>query len=51
MTAREVADYLKMDVHTVRRLAKQGKIPAKKVGSEWRFLRSVVERWNDEGLG
>jgi len=22
-----------------------GKIPAKKVGSEWRFLKSVLDRW------
>jgi excisionase family DNA binding protein len=45
MTSVEAADYLKMHVKTVCRLAKEGKIPAKKVGSEWRFLRSVLDRW------
>jgi excisionase family DNA binding protein len=45
MTSVEAAEYLKMHVKTVCRLAKEGKIPAKKVGSEWRFLKSVLDRW------
>jgi len=45
MTSAEAAEYLKMHVKTVCRLAKEKKIPAKKVGSEWRFLRSVLDRW------
>jgi excisionase family DNA binding protein len=45
MTSIEAAEYLKMHVKTVCRLAKEGKIPAKKVGSEWRFLRSVLDGW------
>ncbi len=50
MTSVEAADYLKMHVKTVCRLAKEGKIPAKKVGSEWRFLRTVLDRWLAEEL-
>ena len=50
MTSNEAADYLKMHVKTVCRLAKEGKIPAKKVGSEWRFLRSVLDSWLTEAL-
>lgn len=45
MTSVEAAEYLKMHVKTVCRLAKEKKIPAKKVGSEWRFMRSVLDRW------
>jgi excisionase family DNA binding protein len=45
MTSVEAAEYLKMHVKTVCRLAKEGKIPAKKVGSEWRFLRKVLDSW------
>jgi excisionase family DNA binding protein len=45
MTSVEAAEYLKMHVKTICRLAKEKKIPAKKVGSEWRFLRSVLDRW------
>ncbi len=50
MTSVEAAEYLKMHVKTVCRLAKDGKIPAKKVGSEWRFLRSVLDRWLTETM-
>jgi excisionase family DNA binding protein len=50
MTSLEAAEYLKMHVKTVCRLAKEGKIPARKVGSEWRFLRSVLDRWLAEAL-
>lgn len=50
MTSVEAADYLKMHVKTVCRLAKEGKIPARKVGSEWRFLRSVLDNWLAESL-
>ena len=50
MTSVEAAVYLKMHVKTVCRLAKEGKIPAKKVGSEWRFLRSVLDSWLSEAL-
>lgn len=50
MTSIEAAEYLKMHVKTVCRLAKEGKIPAKKVGSEWRFLRPVLEKWLAEAL-
>ncbi|UCG51956.1 MAG: helix-turn-helix domain-containing protein [Candidatus Latescibacterota bacterium] len=45
MTSVEAAEYLKMHVKTVCRLAKEKRIPAKKVGSEWRFLKSVLDRW------
>lgn len=50
MTSVEAAEYLKMHVKTVCRLAKEGKIPARKVGSEWRFLRSVLDNWLAETL-
>ncbi|MEZ4386685.1 MAG: helix-turn-helix domain-containing protein [Candidatus Krumholzibacteriia bacterium] len=50
LTSGEAADYLKMHVKTVCRLAKEGKIPAKKVGSEWRFLKSVLDGWLAETL-
>lgn len=45
MTSAEAAIYLRMHVKTVCRLAKEGKIPAKKIGKEWRFLRSVLNEW------
>jgi len=45
MTAREVAQYLRLDVTTIYRLAQAGGIPAVKVGRAWRFKRELIEEW------
>ena len=41
----EVAKYLGMTERTIYMWAQQGKIPAFKVGSVWRFRRNEVDRW------
>lgn len=45
MTTKEVARYLRVDQYTIYRLVSQKKIPAFKIGNQWRFRRSVLERW------
>jgi excisionase family DNA binding protein len=51
MTAEQVAEYLKVDVTTVTRQARKGKIPgAQKVGYLWRFKRTAIEAWFDLGF-
>ncbi len=45
MTLQEVAAYLKMSPQTIYRMAQQGKMPAIKVQSRWRFRRSEIESW------
>jgi len=45
LTAEQVAHYLKVDKFTVYRLVSQKKIPAFKVGSQWRFKRSMIDAW------
>lgn len=45
LTAEQIAQYLNVDKFTVYRLVTQGKIPAFKVGSQWRFKKSMVEAW------
>jgi excisionase family DNA binding protein len=45
LTAKEVADYLKLHPLTVHRYARQGKIPAFKIGTDWRFHKEYIERW------
>jgi excisionase family DNA binding protein len=45
MTTKEVAEYLRVDQYTIYRLVTQKKIPAFKIGNQWRFKRSVLERW------
>jgi len=41
----QVARYLKVDKYTVYRLVSQKKIPAFRVGNQWRFKQSMVEDW------
>ncbi len=45
MTLEEVADYLQVSHKSILRMAQSGKIPAAKVASQWRFMRSVVDDW------
>ena len=45
MTLAEVAAYLRLSKDTVYRMASRGKLPASKVGSQWRFRRDDVEQW------
>ena len=43
LTVAEVADLLRINKSTVYRMAKQGRLPATRVGRQWRFRRSVLE--------
>jgi excisionase family DNA binding protein len=45
MTAKEVASYLDIHPLTVHKYAREGKIPAFKIGSDWRFHKKYIERW------
>jgi excisionase family DNA binding protein len=45
LTVEEVAAYLRVDRYTIYRLVSKGKIPGFKVGRQWRFKPSVLERW------
>jgi len=45
MTIEQVAEYLRVDKFTVYRLVTQKKIPAFKVGSQWRFKQNLIEDW------
>ena len=45
LTTEEVLDYLQVTQRTVYRLLKAGKLPAVRVGRQWRFRRSDVDAW------
>ncbi len=45
LTVDQVARYLKIDKFTVYRLVAQRKLPAFKVGNQWRFKRKMIEAW------
>ena len=45
LTTEQVARYLKVDKFTVYRLVSQKKIPAFRVGNQWRFKQEMIEAW------
>ena len=45
LTTEEVLDYLQVNLRTVYRLIKAGKIPAVRVGRQWRFRRADLDAW------
>lgn len=45
MNVRQAAKLLGLSPYTVREFARDGKIPAKKVGRAWRFSRDALIRW------
>jgi excisionase family DNA binding protein len=45
LSADQIARYLKVDKFTVYRLVSQKKIPAFKVGSQWRFDKKMIDAW------
>jgi excisionase family DNA binding protein len=47
LTTDEVLEYLQVNLRTVYRLIKAGKLPAVRVGRQWRFRRSDIDAWLD----
>lgn len=48
MTAKDVAEYLHIHPLTVHKYAREGKIPAFKIGTDWRFHKQYIEQWIKE---
>lgn len=47
MTVEDVARYLKLKPQTIYKWVQSGKIPAAKFGKEWRFKKSLIDKWID----
>jgi excisionase family DNA binding protein len=45
LTTEEVLEYLQVNLRTVYRLIKAGKIPAVRVGRQWRFRKRDIDTW------
>jgi excisionase family DNA binding protein len=45
LTTEEVLEYLQVNLRTVYRLIKAGKIPAVRVGRQWRFRKADIDLW------
>jgi len=45
LTTKEASKYLKITPRTLYRHIREHNIPAFKLGREWRFVRSELDRW------
>ncbi len=45
LTLKEAAHFIRVSDKTLADMARQGAVPAQKVGREWRFLRSALQDW------
>lgn len=45
LNVHEAAEYLRVNEYTLRRLAREGVIPAFKVGRIWRFRKAALDQW------
>jgi excisionase family DNA binding protein len=45
LTTEEVLDYLQVNLRTIYRLIKAGKLPAHRVGRQWRFRKKDIDAW------
>lgn len=50
MTLEEVAEYLRLKPQTIYTWAQGKKIPGAKIGKEWRFRRSVIDKWFNQHM-
>jgi excisionase family DNA binding protein len=42
----EIAEYLRLHPYTIRRLAREKKIPAFRAGGQWRFRKDDIDKWS-----
>lgn len=45
MTIGETAEYLRISISSLYKLAQESRIPCQKVGRHWRFKREAIDRW------
>jgi excisionase family DNA binding protein len=45
LTIKELSEHLRVHPTTIYRLVRDGRLPAFRVGSNWRFSRSAVAEW------
>jgi len=49
MSVRELAKYLQVHMQTIYHMARDGRLPARKVGAQWRFRRDEIDKWLNHG--
>ena len=48
LTVKDVCNLLQVHPTTLYKMVKQGKIPAFRIGSDWRFRKDAIVRWMAE---
>jgi len=45
LTLEQIAEYLQMSTSSIYKMAQASKIPAYKVGRQWRFKKEEIDKW------
>jgi len=49
LTLEQIAEYLQMSTSSIYKMAQDRKIPAYKVGRQWRFKKEIIDQWVEKG--
>ena len=49
LTSEQAADYLQLGISTLKRMAREDRIPAAKAGRQWRFRKAELDEWLARG--
>jgi len=50
LTVTDLSEYLQIHRTTIYRMLKEGRLPAFRVGSDWRFSLEAIEQWQREQM-
>ena len=45
LSAEELAHYLGVNYRTILQMARQGRLPGRRVGTAWRFHKAAIDQW------
>ncbi len=45
LTIEQIAEYLQVSKEKIYKLCQRGKMPASKVGGQWRFDKNEIDQW------
>jgi len=44
-TVKQIAEYLQLSTSTIYSMAKEGVLPASRIGNQWRFDKADIDHW------
>ncbi|MCS7054104.1 MAG: helix-turn-helix domain-containing protein [Ignavibacterium sp.] len=48
LTLEQIAEYLQMSTSSIYKMTQAGKIPAYKIGRQWRFKKEEIDKWIEQ---